>query len=104
MTIVQIAPQSNGAHANQTTINPLPTIPEGWAVVPEGMEMPSTFPFVDIEVDGQVVTAMTPGVAPEPAPEPKREPTAEEDLLAMAVDHEMRLTMLELGMSEPVNS
>ena len=73
MTIVQIAPQSNGAHANQTTINPLPTIPEGWAVVPEGMETPSTFPFVDIEVDGQVVTAMTPGVVPEPDPEPKQE-------------------------------
>ena len=48
MTIVQIAPQSNGAHANQTTVNPLPEIPEGWAVVPEGLEIPDTFPFVDI--------------------------------------------------------
>ena len=89
MTIVQIAPQSNGAHANQTTVNPLPEIPEGWAVVPEGLEIPDTFPFVDITAgkitvdpdtqpvsvgeEGQlwVVTSMTPGAVPEPAPEPE---------------------------------
>ena len=122
MTIIQIAPQSNGAHANQTTANPLPEIPEGWAVVPEDLETPDTFPFVDITAgkitvdpdtqpvsvgeEGQlwVVTSMTPGAVPEPAPEPEPEPTAEEDLLAMAVDHEMRLTMLEMSMAEPVNS
>lgn len=32
--------------------------------------------------------------APEPQPEP---PTTEDDLLSMAVDHEYRLTLLELG-------
>lgn len=36
---------------------------------------------------------------PEPEPEPAvEEPTAEEDLLAMAVDHEYRITLLELGL------
>lgn len=34
---------------------------------------------------------------PQPEPEPE-EPTAEEDLQAMAVDHEYRLTLLELGL------
>ena len=56
MTIIKIVPHTNGAHANQTTMTPLPEIPEGWAVVPEGMEIPDTFPFVGIEVEGQVVS------------------------------------------------
>ena len=34
---------------------------------------------------------------PEPQP---AEPTAEEDALSMIVDHEYRLTMLELGLTE----
>lgn len=93
MTIIKIVPHTNGAHANQTTMTPLPEIPEGWAVVPEGMEIPDTFPFVGIEVEGQVVTVMTPSVVPEP----ETEPSAEEDLMGMAVDHELRLTMLEMG-------
>ena len=92
MTIIKIVPHTNGAHANQTTMTPLPEIPEGWAVVPEGMEIPDTFPFVGIEVEGQVVTVMTPSVVPEP----ETEPSAEEDLMGMAVDHELRLTMLEM--------
>ena len=36
---------------------------------------------------------------PKPDPEPA-EPTAEEDALSMIVDHEYRLTMLELGVTE----
>ena len=68
MTIIQIKAQSNGAHANQTTSMPLPEIPEGWAVVPEDMAIPDTFPFVSIEVDGQVVISMSPSVVPDPEP------------------------------------
>lgn len=115
MTIVQIEAQSNGGHANQTTDIPLPQIPEGWAVVPDDLEIPDTFPFVDLtaekitvdpdtqpvsegEVDQLwVVTSMTPGIVPEPEPMPEPEPTAEEDLMEMAVDHETRITLLELG-------
>lgn len=35
-------------------------------------------------------------IRPDPKPV-EAEPTAEEDLLAMAVDHEYRITLLELG-------
>ena len=35
---------------------------------------------------------------PEPMPEP--EPTPEEDTAAMLIDHEFRLTLLELGITE----
>lgn len=118
MTIIQIEAQSNGAHANQTTSIPLTKIPEGWAVVPEDLTIPNTFPFLDLtaekitvdpdthpvnenEVDQLwVVTSMTPGVVPDPEPIPEPDPTAEEDLMQMAVDHELRITMLELGVVE----
>lgn len=73
MQIIEIAALENGAHRNQT--GTFRTIPEGWAVVPEGMEIPDTFPFVNIEVENGVVTSMAAGVVPEPEPEPTPEPT-----------------------------
>lgn len=81
MLIIEIAALDNGAHRNQT--GNLRTIPEGWAVVPDTIEVPDTFPFVDIEVEGQTVIAMTAGVMPEPEPIPEPEPTTEELLNAM---------------------
>lgn len=39
---------------------------------------------------------------PEPEPKPEPEPTAEDDMNAMLVDHEYRLTLLELGITEDV--
>lgn len=73
MLIIEIAAQSNGAHRNQT--GTFRTIPDGWAEVPSSIEIPDTFPFVDITVDGQTVTSMTAGVVPEPEPEPTPAPT-----------------------------
>ena len=73
MIIIEIQPQSNGAHRNQT--GTFRTIPQGWAEVPSSIEIPDTFPFVNIEVENGVVTSMTAGVVPEPEPEPTPEPT-----------------------------
>lgn len=73
MLIIEIAAQSNGAHRNQT--GTFRTIPEGWAEVPSSIEIPDTFPFVNIEAEDGVVTSMTAGVVPEPEPEPTPEPT-----------------------------
>lgn len=85
MTIVRIAPQSNGAHANQTTNTSLSEIPEGWAVIPDSMPIPDTFPFIDIEVDGQVVISIEPGVVPEPEPVPEPVVPPSNELLAAQV-------------------
>lgn len=48
------------------------------------------------------VTGWTPGEIPEPDPEPEADdtPTEADDTAAMLVDHEYRLTLLELGISE----
>ena len=69
---------NNGGHPYQT-IDIEMSVPEGWAVIPDDMELPSTFPFVNIEVEDGVVTAMTEGVVPEPEPIPDPVPTPETD-------------------------
>lgn len=104
MRIIEIEALDNGAHRNQT--GNFKTIPEGYALIPDGMTIPSTFPFVNIEVAEEirykkertlneetekyetndipytvtVVTSMTEGVMPEPEPVPEAEPTTAEIL------------------------
>ena len=81
MLIIEIAALENGAHRNQT--GTFHTIPEGWAEVPSSIEIPDTFPFVDIEVENGVVTSMTAGVVPEPELEPEPEPTLDERVTSL---------------------
>ena len=74
MQIIEIKAVENGAHNNQTS-DAITSPPPGWAEIPAGMAVPETFPFVEIEVEKNVVTKMTAGVVPEPEPEPTPEPT-----------------------------
>lgn len=94
MKLIEITALSNGAHRNQT-YNGL-TVPDGWAVIPDGMAVPDTFPFVNLTVDGQTVTSMTAGTILEPEPEPEPEPTVEDITLDLMAEHEERLCMLEI--------
>ena len=82
MRLIEIKALDNGAHNNQT-INGVIPVPDGWAVIPDDMTIPDTFPFVDIEVDGKTVTSMTAGTVPEPEPEPEPEPTTDDVLNAL---------------------
>ena len=74
MQIIEITPLSNGAHNNQTS-SAIKAPPPGWAEIPAGMAVPETFPFVDIEVKGNVVVKMTAGTVPEPEPAAEPAPT-----------------------------
>lgn len=80
MKIIEISALENGAHRNQQ--GSFNTVPDGWAVIPDSLTIPDTFPFVDIEVDGQTVTAMKAGIVPEPEPVPDPKPTETEQLRA----------------------
>ena len=91
MLIIEIQPLENGAHRNQTCN--LNTIPEGWAEVPPEISVPDTFPFVDIEVNGQIVIDMTAGTVPEPGPEPEPEPTLEDRVSSIETAIERGLTL-----------
>lgn len=44
---IRIKKNPDGSHAFQSGGN----LEDGWAVIPHNMDIPSTFPFVDIEVD-----------------------------------------------------
>lgn len=84
---------SNGGHKNQSG----GACPQGWAVIPDDMEL-EHFPFgraMAEEVDG--VLTLVGWVAYDYPPSPTPEPSAEDDIELMLVDHEYRLTLLELG-------
>lgn len=89
MRIIEIAALSNGAHRNQN--GGISAAPDGWAVIPDGMEIPDTFPFVDITVKDGIVTSMTAGVVPEPEPMPEPEPS-EMDILEAQVMYTAMMT------------
>lgn len=57
MTIIKIKPFENGSHANQTTRKNI-SVPNGWAIIPDNIELPSSFPFVNIQVKDQIVTSI----------------------------------------------
>lgn len=73
MKIIELSALSNGAHLNMESSAWLAP-PEGWAMIPEEMALPDTYPFVEVEaeeIDGiMTVTALTPGTMPEPDLEP----------------------------------
>lgn len=78
MIIVEIKPNSNGAHRNQSLTK---IVPKGWAIIPDGLETPN-FPFGAVEAEEingvMTVTRWTAGEIPEPEPEPEPEATADE--------------------------
>lgn len=60
MDIIEINAANNGSHRNQTIDNVANIqIPDGWAIIPDTIIKPSTFPFVDIEVENGIVIEMT---------------------------------------------
>lgn len=75
MKIIKIEAFDSGAHDNQSWTQM--QIPNGWAIIPDDINIPETFPFVNIEVQDNVVISMTEGVVPEPedtrTPAQKRE-------------------------------
>lgn len=103
MTIIKIEPNELGGHENNTCETGVIDVPEGWAVVPEDMEIPETFPFVGVEVDETqtppVVTSMTPGAVPEPDPAPPPQPDEITMLASIAF-----VTLAELGSIDDVTA
>lgn len=73
---------------------------EAYAVVPDELvpDILATSGYCDIELneDDTEVISFTAREIPEAKVE-EPQPTVEDDLMAMAIDHEYRLTLLELG-------
>lgn len=105
MRILALAENEHGYHETRAAAE-FPEIPVGWAMIPQGMPYPASFPFVTVTAQGQTVTGMTAKETPVPAPaspppEPD-DPTA--DLLEAVLDHQVRLTLLELGVEPTANT
>ena len=82
MKLIEIQFNELGGHDNLTVHGGEIPVPEGWAIIPEDMEIPETFPFVNIKVRDEYVTEMTAGVMP-PTPEPEPEPTTDDIVNAL---------------------
>jgi hypothetical protein len=94
--IIKIEPNSNGSHANQSTTPRI--IPDGWIEVPPHLEADfiASGSFCNLTIETGKLVDITPTERPvEPIPEPIIDP--QEDADALLVDHELRLTLLELG-------
>lgn len=75
MWIIEIEQLENGAHRNQQ--GEFRKVPQGWAIIPGNIIIPSSFPFVDITVEGQTVMTMTEREVPETPDVPDVPPTEE---------------------------
>ena len=86
MHIIEIKARDNGAHRNQT--GDFKTIADGWAVIPEDIEL-ENFPFGEVEVDEidgvMTVTKWTAGTIPEV--EEVEQPISELEQLRADIDY-----------------
>ena len=91
MRMIEIFALDNGAHNNHTYHG---VLPEGWAVIPDGMEC-ENFPFGDVEAEEingvMTVTKWIPGTMPEPEPEPEAQPS-QLDILEAQVTYTAMIT------------
>ena len=82
MRLIEITANELGGHDNMNIITgDAPELIE-WAEIPDDMEIPSTFPFVDLTVRDGIVIEMREGVMP-PTPEPEYAPSTDEVLDAL---------------------
>lgn len=103
MKIIEIAALPNGAHRNQT--GGFSVLPEGWAVIPDDMNLPASFPFVGLEVVTAdesglpTVVSMTEGVLPERPKEPEHGPTIEERVTTLETSNAELAEALDMILS-----
>lgn len=85
MHIICLTPIEEGVY-NDHNADHITTPPDGWAMIPEGFPLPSTFPLLgSIEAEEiehiMTVTAMTEGTLPNPV-----EPSTKEQIMALKAE------------------
>ena len=114
MKIIRLSPNPSGGYPSPQDWSG-PSLPEGFAEIPAGFDLTTYYSmqgFVTLTVVDDIVTGMAANQAAKDAndvaypatPAANPEPTVEEDNDAMLVDHEYRLTLLELGVGEEVTN
>ena len=105
MKIIEIKALENGAHRNQSS-DEIKNIPNGWAVIPDSLEIPNSFHFVNIIANNGVVLSLKSDEAAYNLAKEKEKREEEDfkntklviqdDIDSMLVDQEYRLTLLEI--------
>ena len=99
---------SDGPHPDRDTAGAILLTDQGgyqFRLFPDGEENPALYdwdgmiPLYKYE-DGQVIPRAQEEIEADRADIPAPPPSEQEDLAALAVDHEYRLTLLELGLTE----
>lgn len=114
MKIIRMDPNPSRAYPSPQNWSG-PEVPEGYAAIPEDMDLKSFYDhngFVVLAIEQVLGVDTVAFYAPNTEaweawkasqpPEPEPEPTPQEDTDALLVDHEYRLTLLELGVAEGV--
>ncbi|MEQ2456399.1 toxin-antitoxin system toxin subunit [Flavonifractor hominis] len=98
LSIMEIAAQPDGGHRLQAQSHRTECWLEGWVAVPPDLEETiwACGGYGTPEILDGVLTGFTPGQSPQPV---QPEHTLQDDVDAMLVDHEYRLTLLELGVN-----
>ena len=103
MLIISAEQTEQGQHLFESQSHREECWMEGYAAVPTELEEAVTgcMGYCDVTIENGVVTAVEPHPERIPVPEPTQtQPTAQDDTDALLVDHEYRLTLLELGLTE----
>ena len=98
LSIMELAARPDGSHRLQAQSHRTECWLEGWVAVPAELEeaLWACGGYGTPLVQDGVLTGFTPGEPPQTL-QPER--TLQEDVDAMLVDHEYRLTLLELGVN-----
>lgn len=105
-TVIYPRNKAQNSYSMYTT-SALGELQEGDIIVPNDMVLPDSFPFMMVEtvsIDGVLfATSIEPDLDSlekwKAEEKTKRQPTEMEDISAMLVDQEYRLTLLELGVN-----
>ena len=104
MLIISESQNANGQHLFESQSHRTECWMGGYVAVPAELEeaVAGCMGYCDVTIADGVVTAVEPHPERIPVPETttETEPTAQDDTDAMLVDHEYRITLLELGMNE----
>ena len=99
LTIIQEEAMESGMHGLQAQSGRTESWLKGWLAVPEELEAEvwACGGWCDLTVEDGILVGIVPKERP---PQPPQPPTEQEDNDAMLVDHEYRITLLELGVGE----
>lgn len=93
MRVVKINANNNGSHEN-TLLPDKSVVPKGWVEIPSNLDIPESFPFVDLVFENDKLIAMSSREVPHV--DPIEEPVSPFDRLEAQVMYTAMMTNTEI--------